>query len=277
MDKKFYLARNTDSDEMFFKALIRAGFEEIRDPGRADFIVHDAVHPGLDAYIQNKPSFIYPHTPQSAFLWDGILGVGPCSCNFVAGRAAQKSMKAYGYPHRVETIGFSRCVVREFTPTTGNDLLIVPAHPLQHGEHTHDKYIDMVIPTLQFVLKNRNAFGKITLCWNETKLPPLLMERIDRADLVFACNTAGCVSVAMGKPTIFFSELGTPRSRPKDALHPEIYAHFLRFPLVLENMSMKEIMAVRSAPNEAVEHWKQRMIGGQFDAEKFIGVVREYI
>jgi hypothetical protein len=299
----YYIARNTDSDDMFYKALMDAGFVESLDPWRADFILHDAIHPGLEKVTREKPTFVYPHTPQSCFLWDGILDTPSVCCNFVSGRASQKAMKAYGYPHRVETIGFTRCRVREFEPTQGNDLLIVPAHALQHGEYTNDNYIELVIPTLRFVLQHRYAFGKIVLCWNETKLPTELMEalkskgmvtiqtnpykdreplkrmveRLERADLVFACNTAGCVSVAMGRPTVFITELGVPGSRPRFALHPNLYAHFLRFPLAVENMRIQDILEVRTAPNEEVEHWKSRVIGGQFDAERFIGIVREYV
>jgi hypothetical protein len=44
-----------------------------------------------------------------------------------------------------------------------------------------------------------------------------------------------------------------------------------------ESMSLNDILAVRYMPNEKVERWKQRNIGGDFDAEKVIAIVREYI
>lgn len=301
MKNKFLIARNFDSDEFFYEALVGAGFVEVFNLEAADFILHDAVHPGLDAFLKLKPSFIYPHTPQSWFLWDGILEPAPVRCNFVYGDAGVQGMKAYGYPYRVESVGFGRSAVREFRPTTGNDLLIIPSHPLQRGQYTYGNYIEWVMSFLRFVIKNRNAFGRITLCWNETRVDPALwaeiqrqgvniiptnpyvdanplknmMERMEEADLVVSCGTAGCVSAALGKPTVFFSELEKPRSIPRWAANPEKYLDLVRFPLQAENMTIDQIMAVRTTPNPFVEYWKQQNIGGPFNAEKFIRIVRE--
>ena len=103
------------------------------------------------------------------------------------------------------------------------------------------------------------------------------MVRIEQADLVLSCGTAGCVAVAMGKPTVFITELGKARSFPRDTLHPDLYDHLLRFPLHAEDMSIEEILDVRKAQNSKVEYWKQRIIGGNFDAKKFLDVVGEYV
>lgn len=299
----FYITHNPDCDDMLRQALILAGFLRGADPARADFIVHDGVHPGLELMVRSKPAFIYPHTPQSWFLWDGILRITRCCCNFVNGQAGVRGMKAYGYPYRVEAIGFTRCEVREFQPTSGHDLLIIPAHPLPKGGYTYPDYIEWASAVLRMVLRRRYAFGKVTLCWSETRLDPTLkedlrrkevtivptnpykdpeplkhmMDRIEQADLVLACGTAGCVSAALGKPTIFFSERGKPRSLPKTAAHPELYHHYLKFPLMAEDMSIDEMLAVRMAPDPRVEHWKQDVLGGPFQAEKFIHIVREYV
>ena len=304
MRKKFFCAQNKDCDEMYRAALVGAGYLETGMVTEADFIVHDAVHPNLGHALMNKTNFITPHVPQGAFLWDGLLETRiPTACNFVTGPGSKEVLESYGYPYRVEVTGFNRCQVRPFKPTEGNDLLIIPSHPLQHGEYTYPRYIDWAVNILRFVLKNRSRFGKITLCWSETHLDPALkeemflaefdaistdpykdteplktmMRRIERADLVLGCGTAGCVAVAMGKPTVFITELGQPRTNPKDALRPDLYHHILRFPLHAEDMSINEIMAVRIVQNPKVEYWKQRIIGGNFDSQKFLGVVGEYV
>src|ERR1700690_162534 len=275
----FYGAFNIDSDGMYREALLAAGYAEVCDPFKSDFIVHDAVHPNLGPYLQSRPNFIVPHTPQSSFMWDGILPIDiPPACNFVYGQAGCDVMAAYRYPYRVEAIGFSRCEVREFEPTRGADLLIIPSHSLQHGEYTYSDYIDRAVSVLAHVLKYQYAFGRIVLCWNETRFDPALMNamretgfiiiptnpnidkdplkrmmgRIEQANLVMACGTAGCVSVAMGKPTVFMTETNQARSNPRDALHSELYIHHLRFPLAVEDMTIEEILAVRRAPNEKV-------------------------
>ena len=304
MSKSFFIARNTDSDEMFYNALIGAGYIETLEPDQADFIVHDAVHPNLGQYLLTKPNFITPHTPQSAWLWDGVLEDRiPVSCNFVNGEASRQVMKAYEYPYRVEVVGFNRCPLHSFNCTLGNDLLIIPSHSLQNRQYTYPNYIDWVLMTLRFVLKNRSVFSKITLCWDETRFDstvmdemrkkgfiiiptnpyrdsePLkhMMDRMNEADLVMACGTAGCVAVAMGRPTVFFSELGPPRSFPKDALHYERYHHLLRYPLAAENMTIDEILAVRTAQDPRVRHWRDQVLGVEFNAQKFISVVKEYV
>ena len=301
---KFFIARNMDSDEMFWKALLDAGYTEVDHPARADFIVHDAVHPNLGQYLQEKPNFITPHTPSSAWLWDGILEDRiPVCCNFVTGEAGKQVMAAYDYPYRVEVVGFNRCHMHAFHPTTGNDLLIIPSHSLQNRQYTYLNYREWVVMVLRFVLANRSIFGKITLCWDEDRFDPTLMddmkhsgftiiptnpyrdpeplkhmrERIEKADLVMACGTAGCVSVAMGQPTVFFSELGVPRSFPKDALHYDRYEHLIKFPCYVENMTIEEIMALRTAINPKIRHWRDQVLGVEFDPQKFIGVVREYV
>ena len=304
MSKRFYIAKNEDSDDMFHNALLEAGYVEEQNLFKVDFIVHDAVHPRLESFLRQTPNFVTPHAPQSSFLWDGILRTDiPVCCNFVSGPGGKKVMEAYKYPYRVEVVGFNRCPVRDFTPTSGNDLLIVPSHSLQHGEYTYPDYIDWAVETLRFILKNRDAFGKITLCWNETRFDPAVMDemrqkgfiiiptnpyvdpdplknmikRIEEADLVLSCGTVGCVSVAIGKPTVFFSERGGSRSTPKDALHAFLYDHHLRFPAVAENMTIEEILAMRTRQNSKVEYWKQQIIGGPFNARRFVEVVGEYI
>ena len=301
---KFFLAVNTDSDDMFRDALLKSGYTRVLMPGEADFIVHDAVHPNLGQYLQSKPNFITPHSPQSSFMWDGILEDRiPVCCNFVTGEAGRQVMKSYEYPWRVEVVGFNRCPMCAFRPSTGNDLLIIPAHSLQGRQYTYPNYIDWALMTLRFVLRNRDKFGKITLCWDETRFDPAVMdemkksgfiiiptnpyrdpeplkhvmERMEQADLVMSGGTAGCVAVAMGRPTVFFSELGPPRSFPKDALHYERYAHLLRYPLAAENMTIDEILAVRTAQDPRVRHWRDQVLGVEFNAQKFISVVKEYV
>src|ERR1700690_3299216 len=218
---KFFAAMNPDSDVMWQEALLAAGFIETRDPAQAHFFLHDVVHTAkLGQYLQEKPNFITPHTPQSSFVWDGIWGAGiPTSCNFVAGEAGKQVMESYGYPYRVEVVGFNRCPVRAFTPTPGNDLLIIPSHALEHGGYTYPNYIQWAVNMLRFILKNRDAFGKITLCWDETRFDPAvmdemrrkgfiiiptkpnqepeplkrMMERIEQVDRVMGCGTAGGV------------------------------------------------------------------------------------
>ena len=301
MRPRFYITLNPDSDCMYWHALLAAGYDETDDPAQADFIVHDSIHKGVVAFLGDIPSFIVPHTPVSCFLWDGINKVYPTKCNFVAGDGCKKIMQSYGYPFRIEPVGFNRCEVKAFAPTTGNDLLIVPAHKLDIGRYTDWDYASRVVAVLRFVVENRDAFRKVNLCWKDDSIDlsfaeskginiirtdpyidrePLkhMMERIEQHDLIMGCGTAACVAVAMGRPTVFMTEKGSvPGSYPQRALHSELYVNDLIFPLWVEDMTIDEVLAVRSSPNSKVEYWKSQIIGGNFDANKFISIVKEYI
>jgi hypothetical protein len=299
--KKFYITHNTDNDNKFAAALLQAGFIEVAKMAEAEFIVHDGIRREVVFGVGNRPAFIIPHTPQSWFLWDGLCAVTPVRCNFVAGQAGVDGMKSYGYPYRVEAVGFSRCAVREFTPSRGRNLLFVPSHAIEGGGYAENNYVEKVMRVFDFIVRNRHSFAKITMCWdaqNESRLSdklrrckinfiptnphkdktPLLamMERIEAADLVISCGTVGCVSVAMGKPTVFFSEIGVPHTPPNQAaLHSERYLGRSRHPCMAEKMTIEEIMAVRVSESEDARRWRLDNIGGSFNAEKFIKIVKE--
>jgi hypothetical protein len=290
---------------MILNALLAAGYVRKDDPRYGDFIFDDGARgTRLEQWARIKPYFYIPHTAQSWFFFDWSHKTLRVNCNFVNGNAAVFGMRSFGYPYRVESIGFTRCDVREFTPTAGYDLLVIPAHATRSGQYPQPRYVKIVSDMLRFILSNRPAFNKVTVCWNEQGLDAELMrdadkknvqfiatnpykdkdplkrmiERMEQADLVMGCGTAGCVSVAIGRPTVFFSELGVPYLMPKvPAEHSNLYIDSLRFPLMAENMSIGEILKVRTAKNPRVEYWKREIIGGQFDAKKFIRVVNEIL
>lgn len=300
------MARNTDHDDMIYDALIKAGCVE-SDMIHAEFILHDAVHEGYAMRGDSRPSFVYPHTPQSWFLWDGMLVPNKVSCNFVAGEGAIRGMRSYGYPHRIEAIGFTRCAVKPFQPTPGRKLLIVPAHRTRANTYSEPDYVNRAIGTIRRFFWHRsicNYFESITICWDEPALVnfarkyagdrsikivptnpykdrnPLvsMMERIDNHDLVLSCGTVGCVSVAMGKPTVFFGEEGVPHTPPgRAARNFHLYSDIIRHPLMAEKMSLDEMVDVCKAPDPRAEKWKHDIIGDNFDAEKFISVIKEFV
>jgi len=297
------MARNLDHDDMMYDALIKAGCVESAFL-RAEFVLHDAVHEGYAMRGDSRPSFVYPHTPQSWFLWDGLLVPNKVSCNFVAGEGAIRGMRAYGYPHRIEAVGFTRCEVKPFRPTPGQKLLIVPAHRSRDNTYSEPDYVNRAMKTIRYFLGHRGRFELITICWDEPVFTQLarkyagdkrikaiptnphrdrsplvsMMERIDNHDLVVSCGTVGCVSVAMGKPTVFFGEEGVPHTPPgRAARNFRLYSDIIRHPLTAENMSLDEMINVCKAPDPRAEKWKRDIIGGNFDAEKFISVIKEFV
>lgn len=297
------MTRNPDHDDMLYDALIMAGCAE-SDMAHAEFVLHDAVHEGYAMRGDSRPSFVFPHTPQSWFLWDGMLVPNKVCCNFVAGEGAVRGMRAYGYPHRVEAIGFTRCEVQPFRPTPGKRLLIVPAHRTRTNKYPEPDYVNRAMKSIRYFLGYRSHFEQITICWDEpafvqfarryvrernikvvatnphTDKDPLvtMMGRIDNHDLVVSCGTVGCVSAAMGKPTIFFTEEGVPHTPPRaQAAHFGLYRDIIRHPLMAEQMTLDEIINACKAPDPRAEQWKRDIIGDNFDAEKFVRIIKEYV
>lgn len=310
--KRFFALKNKDAADVYIAALKKAGYGEAGKLDDADFLIFDYERGSgnkrdvLEKYLESHPGFIYPHTPASCFIWDGPYDPLPVRCNFVAGVGQKLSMESYYYPYRIEYTGFPRCKVREFTRTIGRDLLFVPARVRRDGGYASMEYKNATLAAFLFILKNRESFDKITICHTATlqtigfgeyenkaknlgiifcKTDPYrdpnplssMIERIESADIIISCETVGYVSVAMGKPTIFYNANEVPATLRGYAQHYENYRSIFAFPLSLHDLTIQEIMNVGLAPNYFVEEWKKMNIGGDFDEDKFISVIREYV
>lgn len=297
---KFTVRESKDSALAYIQALLAAGHERVKDPHQADFILYDTENVSwrreqLGMLLQKIPGFIYPHTPLTCWLWDGVYEPLPVACNFVAGPAQKEAMQIYGYPHRVEATGFPRCEVLPFRPTSGRHLLFVPARPRRDGgrQAAYDRQ------AFQFVVDHRAMFESVTVCHVgqyddcqvqgitflrddiKSLISPIanMLERVDRADLVLSCNTPAALGVARGRPTIMYGEMSAvPQTNTGRApQHYDRYASLLRYPLLLEQMTIDDVLAACSCANEAVEAWKAGHIGGNFNAERFVRLVEEYL
>lgn len=306
MVKTFCVVRNKDSAEGYIKALEVAGYKEA-GCNLADIVLLDRGNYGNRyaqrlALVRRKPGFIYPHSPTAYFLWDRIQEPLPVKCNFVHGEGAKWAMRRYGYPHRVEACGFSRCEVAEFTPTAGTSLLFVPARPRSDNGVWQEKNIR----AFKFILDHRELFQKIGICYTaslatigfeqysdiykgmeinfiltnpKTSPHPTqeMIERIREADLVISCTTVSALSVAMGKPTIQYGEDDVLTDGGGHmAKNYHLYRDIYEFPLQLERMDIDDVLAVREEKNAAVERWKTLNLGGKFMPERFISVIEEY-
>jgi len=310
--KKFFVLKNRDAADVYVSALFAAGFGQAVTMDDADFLLYDyergsgGKRKRMEEFLKEKPGFIYPHTPLSWFIWDGAYKPLPVKCNFVAGEGTRLGMIAYGYPHRVEACGFPRCEVRPFERTLERNLLFVPARTRRDGGYASVEYKQTTPAAFRFILDHREQFAKIDMCYTHSlenvgildwldeatakdvsfhltdpyrDPDPLgaMIKRIQSADLVIACETVGCVAVAMGKPTVFYNAGATPATLAGSALHFERYRQFYQFPLTIEAMTIKQILSERLLPNPEVERWKQYNIGGNFDAGKFVNIVKEYL
>lgn len=295
---KFSIRRNKDSSLAFERALLEAGHQPVARPEEADFLLFDSENVGrrrdeLSVLLARRPGFIYPHTPQTCWIWDGVYQPLPVACNFVYAEGPKAAMELYGYPCRVEVVGFPRCEILPFRPARGTKLLYIPARPRKDGGR-HEA-LDRNV--LEFILKHRERFESVTVCITQPQFPELedghrgirvirtdpkgtptpaqdMVRRIDQADVIISTNTPGVLSVARGKPTIFYGEHEIPDTitgaKPKSY---EKYRHLLQFPLTLEDMTIEEVLFTRLQLDERVEKWRTLNVGEPFNARKFIRMI----
>jgi hypothetical protein len=300
---RFHAIYQRDAANAYIQALLSAGFTQASFKD-ADFILCDKEPTDLDARdkfvkdVGDRKIFFFPHTPYAYWLWDGKLKPMPVSCNFVVGEGAKLGMKAYGYPNRVEVCGFPRCEVKPFAPTTGGNLLYAPPRLMGKGWWYHPGEKEAHLQVMRWIIENRRYFDKVTVNYSVSKELSCVaeFERHDvnlvnigdfqrlgahtaqnsfkGADLVIACKTFGYLAVASGIPAILY---GYEEGETYRSDHYNLYKSHYEFPLKLHEMTIDEVLDVRKNQNLAVELWKQINIGKQFDANRFISVVKEYI
>lgn len=296
----------------FVEALKDADCQSISQPWRADFFLAEKEsktpwrRERMEKIIGKKPIFFIPHTPYSFWIWDRWLDPMGVHCNFQNAPICLDGMKAYGYPSRVEEIGWTRCELRPFQKRKGNNLLYMPSVSLHWAKVNlgteHD--LDLHIKTVDWIKRNRKHFDRVTLHYRGSLTdyryddlpddidlfdmgfgPQLAAESalagIDRAqaDVVISGNTAGYISLASGYPTLLYNNFrGVPTtSATGGGYHWDLYKEHYEFPLTLLDMSAEDVLAMRKAPIREVEDWKDWNIGGPFDQDKFISVVREFV
>lgn len=295
--KTFAIIKNKDSAYAYSEALIEYGYESAPLPV-ADFVIYDVERrPWKHAdMILNRPAFIHPHTPASFWLWDGLYQPYPVCCNFVVTETFRECMQTYGYPHRVEAVGFHHCEVKPFTPTSGKRLLFVPPHPLGNGKYRAPGVKGNISAAFEFIVNHLDYFDHVTVCYvntmenngiypvdeiefiqtnpykKNTRPAQLMVERIDSYDLVISSSTAGYLAVARGVPTIFIKQV-----REWKGKHWNLYGDVLYFPNDLEHMAIKDVMKSCEVQSPEVQLWKKQNIGGNFQKEKFIATIREFI
>ena len=301
--RTYYCCLNRDAANAYMSALNAAGYVRVFEPSSADFLLWDYVYrrENIEAMFVGKPIFVYPHTPYSWFVWDGICPHGRVDVNFVAGESAKKGLKSFGYANRIEVCGFPRCRVRPFTPTTGKKLLFAPAHPLNERRvfpMPENRAQHLLV--MRWIVDNKHHFDEIRVRYgtdlsvygfdefkNESGIKFELAGELsvadsqasrDWADVIISTGTFGFLAVAQGKPTVMYGYKGVRYSTASGyAKNQHLYQHIFEFPKpYMEDMTAEQVLAFRDRENPAVEEWKRGHIGTDFDAEKFIGVIREF-
>lgn len=299
--KKYFIYRNYDSAAAYENALGSAGYGEAESLEEADFLLFDyerkTERAKMQAFLKSKPGFIYPHTPYSSyFLWDGIYSPLAVQCNFVVTEAQKRAMNAIDYKSRIEVVGWSRCEIKEFSPARGMNLLFVPYRPLAStGRVPMKEDLEASENAVQFILTHREVFDSVRVRYFRNMqasgldgmmgMDDIIFETgkfgtadavrsIDQADVVIAANTMGYLAIARGKPTLLYGNNQTPHNSHGYVQNYPLYRDDLRFPL---DLTMDNLQLVCEKETDEIRRWKQNNIGRQFDGEKFISVIREYV
>ena len=213
-----------------------------------------------------------------------------------------KSMAAYKYPYRTEAVGFPRCPVQPFKPTTGKHLYYSSARLLGSKGVWPDKASkELHIKSMKWLVKNRQYFDKITVAlqfdlktagldnfteygfeFQEVGTPAELstataMRQFQDVDVVISFNTFAHLAVANGIPTVIAGKLGEVVNRHYKLKNCDLYKQWFDFPLDLFAMNGEDLLRLRDRMNPEVEEWKRINIGTSFDADKFISVVKEFV
>lgn len=302
--KSFFVFRQRDSADAYVKALLGAGYTETKDLTRADFVLydHEVRLAGHTQTIKNKPTFIYPHTPYSWFIWDGICFIREASCNFVYGENAKLGLESFKYLNRVEVCGFARCAALPFRPSKGRRLLFAPAHLLMNKRFAKDEDYRVHRAAFDWVVRNakhfesatvrvydsveENGFYKadginfedaaVTHHYTSALTVESSLASIESHDIIISCNTFGYLSLARGKPTILYGNC-KPRTREGEAQSYPLYKHLIDFPYPLESLTVDDVIKAGSIINPVVEEWRRQTIGTNFNAEKFLSIIKEYV
>jgi hypothetical protein len=304
-NKKYYVLERRDMARPFKLALYNAGYRKTMDPEEADFLLYDLeqnVYRSILDYfaLHRKPLFVYPHSANSWYFWDGFHKEYPVSCCFVFTREVRTAMIAYGYKSRIEPIGFSCGEVINWKGMREKTLLFAPMHtmgPVGQDYLRPPASFRLNREALEKVFELAPLFKKITIRYGKTfiasgmydpQIRNVVFEQaslkvkdslasINRHNMVISAGTLAYLAVARGKPTIFYGTHGQPPQEGEMTVRHYDKYKWMDYPVFLDNMSEDMIMkfAVQNDPN--VERWKKANIGNTFSANRFISVVREYV
>jgi len=314
---KYYSTNYRDTFTCMRNALEKDGHVPVSNYNKADMIFLDREPTGnearweiFDNLAKRKPMFLYPHTTYSFWLWDGYTKPSPhVSCNFIASEAARLSLETYGYPCRAEVVGYTRpSPLQPFRPTAGKHL--AHAQPRLLGRNGRfyrpgDALVhDMA---MEWIYQYRQDFEKITIFYSFTLEISNLSkykdvrefdfvcvaadaresQRMDTAhgirqlqgvDLFIGSNTLGYIAITQGIPTILIGHNNdVPLHSTNNGNHYAEYEKYCAFPYRLSEMTAEQAKALCIEMPEEIKAWKEMNIGHDFDAEKFLKVVHEYL
>lgn len=314
MARGFYLSDHQFKGVAYSQALVDAGYrrsDSAADPELVMAIFDHDVGSDKDgrrmglAYLHERgvPIFLYPHAARPMVQYDGIYEPWPHTrCKFVIGRGEVEVMEAFGYPIPVEAVGWSFCEIFPFIPTSEIGIpikvLFGPIHPNNNGWLSDEdiacnqRTFNLLLQTPGIELTVRHVKRlDLSGLWQVPGVRYVMgrtdgsTSEIDQADVVIGHQTFAFMAVARGKPLIMFGDCVTPHAgnRPhtlKYVKSYEKYREIMRYPAEVESVvngnELRDLLC-QVMENDLGSEWRERFIGEQFDPEKFVGIIENYL
>ncbi len=300
--KSFFCFNHQGKADAYINALTMRGWTQVKDPGRAYFILSDAdVHARfktLQSYHRRKVKiFLYPHAARPNIFWDfpGISFAPFVCAHFVATDGHAEIMRAYGVPYNLQVIGWHLCPPLPFRPRDQvRRILYAPIHPNSNGFLCRlDRELNMltfkkllslvndgVTLTVRYIreLQQNGLWKAGGVNYIQGQLD-LSYQEIDQADLVIGHQTFAYMAVARGVPTLMMGEWHAPRwggteEKLATVRSWEKYKDLLMYPLdILAEEDTPALLerAIRSDCD--IADWRDRLIGRPFEPHRFVDVL----
>lgn len=244
-----------------------------------------------------KKFFVYPHAARPSLVSAFYETWPHTTVQFVVNGHHAEVMRRLGHVGKLESVGWSLCPIVEFKPRSiVKNVLFAPIHPRNSAI---DKKLNQAVLDKLYPLARAGAI-RLTVRYLEpfegngiiryenhvdyrpgTVAPSYTM--IDESDVVIAHQTYAYIAVARGVPTLMMGEDFPPHIEYRDGKRLEArgwqdYKDLIIYPLdILNEDDTLSMMAKAAASDQAIKTWRDRMIGDQFDDNKFITILDKYL
>lgn len=309
MPKFFYCYNHQGKADLYIEALLRAGWQASKDPGKARFILTDVdIMPRARTLREYRKRGIriicYPHAARPNLFWD-FDGHGFTDCIdlvIVPAIGHEEILRAIGTPYPIEVVGWHLSELKPFEPKEKiRKILFAPIHPNSNGflssidkginRATFERLLSIASEEISISIRylrdlKSNGLWKAGGFEYIQGEPDGSTQEIDRADLVVSHQTFAFLAVARGIPTLMMAEDRTPRwggseEKLRFARSWDKYRELLRYPLdLLDPLSSEPLPCLIQRAGKGdpgAQEWRRRMIGDQLDPALFVQKVESYL
>ena len=294
----FRILERQNKESVIRKTLIDNNFLESNSMAHSNFVLTHADYGIWKNKIKDydRPIFMYPHSIDSWKCYDyGLQPWKKITCNFVASNTVKDILKFLKYPQPVEVIGFPYLPkVLPLKPTTGNNILFATTHAtmsvidddFKKGNLDIQGYLSSIMDTYNITVylhESLEVSGIPGIPGINYKFSNLTIKNaidiINKNDIIFAKGTFMYLAIALGKPTISYME--SEPFHPNFSInrkidHPELM-DLWKYPIDLYKYEDPSQALIDCQNPDIISTWKQNVLGGSFDADKFIKAISRYV